>query len=269
MTDQPQDQTAQSVPATQQAPPEATLPAPKRERLISNDDGQAAHLMDTARFEQAQRVAMALASSAFLPLHLRDKEEPSRTAANCFRVVNQALLWGMDPFGVADETYAVSGRIGYQGKLVAAVVNSRAGLRGRLSATYEGTGDGRTVTITGQFKNEETPRDITLSVAQAKTSNTMWTKDPDQKLYYSAVVKWARRHCPEVVLGVLTDDDVDRIAESKQPPPPSMRSFTNAEMDQAISQLKHRAITIDMIKDSVPNLDPKQLEKLSAVEPID
>lgn len=35
----------------------------------------------------------------------------------------------------------------------------------------------------------------------------MWTSDPDQKLWYSGVLKWARRHCPEVVLGVRAEDE--------------------------------------------------------------
>ena len=44
----------------------------------------------------------------------------------------------------------------------------------------------------------------------------MWTKDPRQKLIYSGVIKWARAHAPELILGVATDDDIDRIVEAKQ-----------------------------------------------------
>jgi hypothetical protein len=54
---------------------------------------------------------------------------------------------------------------------------------------------------------------VDLKVKDAATDNQMWSKDPDQKLIYSAVVKWARRHCPEVVLGIITDDDMERMIE--------------------------------------------------------
>ena len=71
---------------------------------------------------------------------------------------------------------------------------------------------------------EDEPRVINLSVKEAKTSNDMWTRDPEQKLCYSAVVRWARRYCPEVVLGVLTDDDLDRIAQSERDITPAKQS---------------------------------------------
>ena len=200
-------------------PPEKASPPPeKREVLVVRDDGPAAHLFDTARFEQMQRIARAMGASTLIPEHLQGNT-PEQTTANCLMVVNQAVRWKMDPYAVAPESYVVTkkgsvarGKLGFQGKLVAAVVNTRAGLVGRLTYTFEGAGDGRTVTVSGRFDDESEPRIITLSVKQAKTTNTMWTTDPDQKLVYSGVTKWARRHCPEVMLGVLTDDDLDRMA---------------------------------------------------------
>jgi hypothetical protein len=180
-------------------------------------DTALANLTDQTRFEQLQRVARIMGASALTPAHLRGKS-PEESIANCFRVVNQAMRWGFDPFAVGDETYVVRGRLGYQGKLIAAVINTRAGLAGRLTATHSGQGDDRTVTISGQFAEEAEPRTVTLSVRQGKTDNEMWRKDPDQKLWYSGVIKWARRHCPEVIMGVLTEDDLERMQVPDAPP---------------------------------------------------
>lgn len=184
--------------------------APARPMLVVEDSSQISHLMDTARFEHLQRIARMLGNSALTPKHLHGST-PEETLANCFRVVNQAIRWQFDPFAVADETYVVSGKLGYQGKLVAAVIHTRAGLEGRLTCSFEGTGDKRKITITGKFRHESDPRIITLEVGQAKTQNKLWTVDPDQKLWYSGVIKWARRHCPEVIMGVLTEDDLERM----------------------------------------------------------
>jgi hypothetical protein len=156
-----------------------------------------------------------MAHASLTPAHLKGASQ-NEAVANCFRVANQALRWGFDPFAIMDETYVVHGRLGYQGKLVAAVVNARAGLKDRLRYEHTGTGADRTVTVSGQFKDENEPRTITLSIKQALTDNKMWKTDPDQKLVYSGVTKWARRHCPEIMLGVLTDDDVDAIAQRAQ-----------------------------------------------------
>lgn len=185
----------------------------KRDVLVVEDESPISYLMDTARFEHLQRVSRLMAMANLTPKHLQGANI-DQTLANCFRVVSQAMRWGMDPFAVVDETFVVSGKLGYQGKLVAAVINARANLAQRLSCEFSGQGEARTIRIVGQFRVENSPRDITLSIAQAKTANKMWVTDPDQKLWYSGVVKWARRHCPEILLGVLTDDDLERMKES-------------------------------------------------------
>ena len=194
--------------------------------VVVHDDGPNANLFDTRKFDQCYRVARAMADMSILPEHLKsvgtknNKEWlPQRQViANCFRIVNQAVRWGFDPYAIVDETYVVAGKLGYSGKLVAAVVNSRGGLIGRLHYDHVGTGDAMTVTVSGRFKDDpERVCKITLSVKDAKTDNEMWKKDPEQKLVYSGAIKWARRYCPEVVLGVLTDDDVDKIVYGDKP----------------------------------------------------
>jgi len=187
--------------------------ATTRVQRVVEDHGPVAHLMDTARFEHLQRIAKLLASASLTPAHLIGKT-PDATLGNCFQVTNQALRWGLDPFAVAAETYVVGNKLGYQGKLVAALVNTRANLDGKLRYEFDGAGDKRRVTVIGRVKGETEERSIDLSVGQAKTANKMWTSDPDQKLVYSGVTKWARRHCPEVMLGILTDDDLERMVES-------------------------------------------------------
>lgn len=200
------------------APP-AKAPRPLTPVLDETEDQ---FLMDTARFDQAQRVAVTMATSTITPVHFRFAKNPDREltlpekAANCFRIVNQALRWGMDPFAVMDKTYFVDGRLAYEGQLVSAVVTSSGVLQGRLNATYDGAGDNRRITVSGTLKGEAEPRTVEWTVKQGRTKNAMWSTNPDQKLWYSATLLWARRHCPEVVLGVMIEDDVEIIAGQRQ-----------------------------------------------------
>jgi len=199
--------------------PKTAVAVAKPTPLVVHDNSAADYLMDTAKFEHCYRIAKAMAAASLLPDHLRMTGPKGhqkvlteiQVNANCFRVVNQSLRWKMGPFAVVDCTYVVANKLGYEGKLIAAVVNARAGLVGRLSYTFSGSGDDRTVTVSGQFRGESEPRAIDLSVKQAQTTNQMWKTDPDQKLVYSGATKWARRYCPEIVLGVLTDDDLEHI----------------------------------------------------------
>lgn len=194
----------------------------KQVRVVEDSSG-ASHLLDTARFEHSQRIATLMARASLIPDHLRTSKAgpllPETIMANCFLIVNQALQWGFDPFAVAPETYVVGGKLSYQGKLIAAVVNERARLKQRLNYSFAGTGENLTVTVSGTFEGEDEPRTCTLRLGDAKTGNDMWRKDPEQKLIYSGVTKWARRHCPEVILGVLTTDDAEKIAEGGEPTP--------------------------------------------------
>ena len=174
-------------------------------------DSAMALMFDPDRFAQGQRLASVMAASQFLPPHLKGKSGPAETVANCYQVIVQAQRWEFDPYQVANHTFAVGGRLGFDGQLIASVVHSRSNLDGRLRCKYDGTGDARRITITGRFKDEDEPRTIEMTVAQGKAAtqqvHRMWASDPDQKLWYSGVLKWARRHCPEVVLGVRAEGE--------------------------------------------------------------
>lgn len=215
---------------------------------VVHDDGPLSHLFDTARFEQLQRLAKMLACSSLTPKHLVAKpafpngNPHPETLANCFRVANQAVRWGFDIFAVADSTYVVAGKLGYEGKLVAAVINARAGLVGSLRYSHSGAGDNRTVTVYGRLAGEDEDRTVEVTVSQAKTGNDMWKKDPDQKLCYNGAIKWARRHSPEVVMGVLTDDDLDQVSARDLKPQTISDLVSRVEPPQSIEhEIKNAA----------------------------
>lgn len=180
-----------------------------------------ANLMNEHRFGRMMMIAETMASASLIPEHLLGRKKggtmdwftPEEVRANCFLIVNQAFRWGMDPFAVMPETYVVGGKLGYQGKLIAGLVNSLGNLEERLSYTYSGTKGTPdfTVTVSGKIKGEKEARTVTVRVGDVKTDNGMWTKDPEQKLVYTGATKWTRRHCPEVILGILTDDDAEQI----------------------------------------------------------
>ena len=214
------------------------------ERVGKRDDLM---MLDATMFGQMQRIASLMARTELLPDHLRSKpwwmpkkgetspdqkarirkeigeeawnlswnEAFDRTLANCFLVVEQSFRWQMSPFAVAPETYEIGGKLAYQGKLIMALVNTRAGLSGRLNIEYSGDKgkDSFAVTITGIFKDDPEPKALTLTVGEAKTQNQMWKNDPAQKLVYSGVTRWARRFCPEVILGITTVEDAEAMEE--------------------------------------------------------
>jgi len=215
---------------------DVTVAAPRRE-LVRVEDSIA--LFDSARFDQMQRISRGMSMASLIPKHLKgDCEEEG--IANCLMVVNQAQRWGIDPYSCAGETYVVGGKLGYQGKLIAAIVNSRSNIASGLKHVFNSKqGDELAVVIYGSTSAviapeakpllkklaEDNDRStlgdleemgvlaVRLSVGQAKTQNDMWKRDPEQKLIYSGSIRWARRFRPEIILGVKIDDDIERETE--------------------------------------------------------
>ena len=98
---------------------------------------------------QLQRVAKLMSSASLAPAHLRGEGK----LGDCFLVAAQAFRWRMDPFSVAQHTYVLSGKLGYEGKLIAAIVNASGKLQGSLDYRYSGSGDQRSVTVSGNPAN--------------------------------------------------------------------------------------------------------------------
>lgn len=150
--------------------------------------------------------ASQMAKANLLPAHLQNKP------ADCLRVVLQAAQWRMNPFAVADKTSVISGKLMYEGQLVAAVVNARGNLASRLRYDFTGSGISRELKVVGTIQGEKEPRDITLTYAQAVKINrngNVAQGNTDQQMVYIGVRIWARRHMPELLLGVYTPDEMD------------------------------------------------------------
>lgn len=139
-----------------------------------------------------------------IPKHLRD------VPGACLAVAMQAMRWEMDPFAVASKSYNVKDIIAYEAQLIAAVVHTRAPIKTRPDYVYTGEGQDRRCTVSclfddGVTRSYESPRlaDITVK------NSPLWKADVDQQLGYYSIRAFARRYCPEVILGVYTPEEAD------------------------------------------------------------
>lgn len=151
----------------------------------------------------AMKLAQAMASAKMVPNHLQG------SPGDCLMVIEQAMRWQMSPFAVAQATAVVRGKMCFEGKLVAAAIQTSGVLEGRLNYEFEGDGQGRKVICSGLIRGEKKPRSVEVLLKDAKTDNQWWTKTPDQMLSYHSARVWARRHTPEVMLGVYAPEEFD------------------------------------------------------------
>lgn len=159
---------------------------------------------------EAIELARVMASAGFLARELQ-------TVGGSLFIIEQAQRWNMSPFGVAMETSFISGRPFFSGKVVAAAIVS-SGTAGRLSYDYAGAGDDRTVTVSAVLAGEREPRSVRVRLGDVRTTNKVWISQPDQQLAYSGARVWARRHAPEVMLGVQSPEDFDEPPRDPMPP---------------------------------------------------
>jgi len=160
-------------------------------------------LMPT-NMEGAMRLAEMMARGKLVPQHLHN------SPGDCLMIIEQAARWGMSPFAVAQCTGLVKGKLSYEGKLVAAAIHTSGILVGRLDYEFSGAGADRKVIASGLMRGEEKPRSVEVTLASAKTDNEHWRKSPDQMLTYHAARVWARRHAPEVMLGVYSPEEFEQ-----------------------------------------------------------
>ena len=152
----------------------------------------------------------------------------------CAGITMQALQWNMSPYAVSQKAFVTVDKfgnevIGYESQLVNAVINAHAPIKSPLEYDYEGEGPERQCIITGMLKTATKPSIYrSPPLKQCAARSPLWQSDPDQQLGYYASRAWARRYCPEIMMGVYTPEELqnaepmtvtDSVAIDDQRPP--------------------------------------------------
>lgn len=200
-------------------------------------------------------------------------------AGDCMAVVMQAAQWRMNPYAVAQKTHVTqSGALGYEAQLVNAVVASNAPIQSRLDYEFFGNWEkilgkvseqkgqsggkyyvqawnpadeeGLGVKVWATLKGESEPRVVTVLLKQCwPRFSTQWATDPQQQITYSAVKKWARRHCPDVILGVYTEDELEDYATNEKdvtPKAPAQQALNTRLNDDQVNEIRGRLAALNL-----------------------
>lgn len=230
--------------------------------------------------EQLNTIAELMASSVCtVPKHLQNNK------GDCFAIAMQAAQWGMNPYSVAQKTHLVNGVLGYEAQLVNAVINAMAPTKDRLHFEWYGKWErvvgkfvekrnesgkpykvpawthadeeGLGVKVWATLRHENEPRTLDLLLTQAQVRNsTLWASDPKQQLAYLAIKRWSRLYCPDVIMGVYSEDELETIDNEKEiNPMPSATSPAKAN----ISKLDELLIAIGSMNiEDFKSVDPSQ-----------
>ena len=196
---------------------------------------------------------MARAGAA-IPSHLRGE-----TGA-CLAVTMLALGWEMNPFMVAAKSYKVGDTIAYEAQLIAAVINTRAPIVGRLTYEYAGEGQARTCTVKGEFRDGTIQSYTSPPISQINPKNSpLWKSDPDQQLAYYSSRSWGRRYSPEVILGVYDPEEAAQFRNITPREPVAL----HAGFDDPNAQVVE-VVTDAVVEEPEPTIEEKLKAQLVA-----
>jgi len=163
-------------------------------------------------FELAQRMAKALASSTMVPTAYQGQDK----IGNCLVALELAQRLGDSPFVIMQNMVPVRGKPTWAATFVAAKVNA-CGRYSPLRYTFNKTGDECFATCV-EHATGQTLVGSKVSMAMAKAEgwaeNAKWKNMPEQMLIYRATTFWARKFCPELMIGMQTADEVEDVEVS-------------------------------------------------------
>jgi len=203
----------------------------------------ALNLFDWQTLKAAYKLASIMATAkGFVPAAFEGKPGP------CMGALCIAHTWAMNPFLVMAGMATVHDKLVLEGKLVQAAVETSSLMVGRLTFKFYGDWkriqgkfklvesqkardesgqpkrypvaawrvedeQGLGVTVSGMLKGESEPATLDVDLLSCHPRNsTIWATDPQQQIIYTATRRWARRHTPQIMLGVYTRDELEEGA---------------------------------------------------------
>ncbi len=187
-------------------------------------------------FEDAQRIAKALASSTLIPAQFQGQAG----YANCLVALNISRRMGMDPLMVMQNLHIIHGRPSWSSQFIIGLINGC----GKFSPLrYDITGKGDTLACTAlatELATGEELRGPEVTMAMAKRegwatkSGSKWATMPDLMIRYRSAAFWGRLYIPELLVGIQTQEevlDVEPITISEEPQP---KKVAITELNQQI-----------------------------------
>ena len=182
--------TRREQPSRERLDPLTTRPTGTRGALVPANAGE------------AMEFAKVMASGDIgVPAHLRHKP------GVCLRIVSDAMNTGMSPFHLADDSYAINGRLAYGAKSIHAMVLASGLLDGDLTLDFRGEGEALVCTVTGRRRNGAEHAESYAIKSIATKNSPLWKSQPRQQMGYYAVRAWCRLHAPDAIMGLVARED--------------------------------------------------------------
>lgn len=198
-------------PQTQESKPKATTALATIEPMASpNGDGTIAPFSSHHVFDTAQRMAKALAEATMMPTAYQ------KNLPNCLIALEMASRIGASVLMVAQNLDIIHGKPSFSAKFLIATVNASkrfTPLRFRFEGPI-GKDDWGCRAVATDLDSKEELTGPLVSIRMAKEegwyskNGSKWKTMPELMLIYRSAAFWTRVYCPELSLGISTQEEV-------------------------------------------------------------
>ena len=189
----------------------------KEPALVVRDDSEFSNFLDTARFNQLWRVAVAFSRTQLVPTHFQGHPD------DCFVACQMAFRLKIDPLMFMQKSYIVHGRPGIEGQLKIALANKYGPFEGPIRWTFDTNGHPPkwcTAYAVDKRTGDRCEYTLDWKTVQAEGWNkpgkngfpSKWETMPEKMFRYRSASWLIDLYCPDVVLGLATADELEESA---------------------------------------------------------
>jgi hypothetical protein len=168
-------------------------------------------------FEDAQRIAKALASSTLIPPQFQGQQG----FANCLVALEIAGRMNISPFLCMQHLHIIHGRPSWSSAFIIAMVNGC----GRFTPLrFEISGEGESLScyaVATDIKTQQELKGPTITMLMAKKegwstkSGSKWLTMPELMIRYRAAAFWGRLFAGDLLVGLQTQEEVIDVESVK------------------------------------------------------
>jgi hypothetical protein len=165
---------------------------------------------DAKLMGQAWKMAEMLSKSGLVPQNYQNQP------ANCLIAIDMANRMGISPMMCMQSLYVVKGKPAWSGSFCAAAING-CGKFTPLEYVFVDEGGGGCYAQAKRLKDGHLCRSATITMQMAQDEGWLqkdgskWKTMPKQMMMYRSASFFARVHCPEVLLGIQTIDEIEDV----------------------------------------------------------
>lgn len=159
-------------------------------------------------FRESFKLARVFSNSSLVPQQYQGKVE------DCAIAIDMANRIGVSPLMVMQSLYVVKGKPSWSGQACMSFIKAKYGEAFPVYVGEKGTDTrGCYIKAISESGEEIIGSTVTIEMAKAEgwTANKKWINMPEQMLVYRASAFFARVYCPEVLMGISIQGEVEDV----------------------------------------------------------